>query len=253
MTDEIYRSPPFSEPVRKLVAGASDEQLAWMVGPDRDFYSEEAIEAATWELDLRRSQKPQEEERGNFEVAAFLFGPFWYFYHGMFGRGALIGAFMLAAAYGLHPVAMALGLPPALWVMLVVVAVGGYCGRFAARDLSESKTQARLYPRHGKPPKPRPEGAGKPKFVQAALVGCRGAAEQAKALLEAEGIRAFVKCEDTGIFGPGAGLGTRSVLPAQVFVPKLDLDRAKEVLVVLLSEIEANPQAGCEKEDQEIA
>ena len=249
MTDQIYRSPPFSEPVRRLVAGASDEQLAWMVGPDRDFYSEEAIEAVTWELEQRRAQSGGEEAPPSFEFAAFLFGPFWYFYHGMFGRGALIAAFMLAAAYGLYPIAAVLGVPALLWVVAVVVVVGGYCGRYAARDLTESRTQARLYPRHGRPPKPRPEGAGKPKFVQAALVGCRGVAEQAKALLEAEGIRAFVKCEDTGIFGPGAGSGTRSVLPAQVFVPQLDLERAKEVLVVLLSKFDDDPSAGCK--DQE--
>jgi len=65
-----------------------------------------------------------------------------------------LSTFLLAAFYGLQPIAEALGVPPFLWVMAVVLAVGAYCGRYGARDLAESQTQARLYPRHGDPPDP---------------------------------------------------------------------------------------------------
>ena len=247
MANEPYRSPPsFSEPVRQLVAGASDEQLAWIVGPDRDFYSDEAVEAATLELDRRRAEAV-EGPPPIFNIAAFAFGPFWYFYHGMFGRGSLIVAVLLGALYGLLPIADALGIPTVLWVMAVVLSVGGYCGRYASRDLAESQTQARLYPRYGKPPKPRRE-TPEP-FVHAALVGCRMVGEQAKAMLEAEGISTIVKCENTGVFGPGSGCGTRSVHPAQVLVPTSDLEHAREVLTVLLAEVAEDPMAGCDDEE----
>lgn len=249
MPDEIYRSPPFSAPVRNLVASASDEQLAWMVGPDRQFYSEEAIEAATWELERRRSESLEGSSAHSFEVAAFVLGPIWYFYHGMMGRGVLVAAFLLAALYGLHPVAVAAGIPSTLWVVFVLVSVGAYCGRYAARDLEESRTQARLYPREGKPGKVRHGPAPAPDFVEAAVVGCRMVGEQARALLETEGISSIVKCEDTGVFGPGGG--SRSVLPARVLVPRADLERSRELLDVLISASAADPSAGCTADDEE--
>ncbi len=249
MADSIYRSPQFSEPVRQLVAGASDEQLAWMVGHDRDFYSDEAIEAATLELERRRSESG-EDQPTSFNIAAFAFGPLWYLYQGMIGRGVLLLAALYGALFALLPVAEALGIPTAMYTLAIHLLVMGYCGRYGERDLIESRTQARLYPRQGKPPAPRHD-LPRPAFVEVALVGCRMVGEQAKTLLEAEGIPTIIKCEDTGVFGPGSGSVTRSVHPARVLVPRSDLERARELLPVLLADIEQDPAAGCDQEPRD--
>jgi len=253
MPDDIYRSPlsSFSAPVRNLVSGASDEQLAWMVGPDRKFYSDEAIEAATWELERRRSQPVQAGPPRSFDLAAFLLGPVWYFYHGMVGRGAFITAVLIAAFYGLHPVVAAAGVPPVLWIIFVLIAIGSYCGRYAARDLEESRTQARLYPRYPRRPEAsRAAPPAAPDFVMAAQVGSRLVGEQAQALLETEGIASIIKCEDTGVLGPGSGGGTRSVIPARILVPLADAERARDLIGSLISGDVPDPDGGRLEDDQ---
>ena len=138
--------------------------------------------------------------------------------------------------------------------MVIVVLVGAlYSGFFGERDLAEAGSQARgsrLAMRgmvRAKPPRggvgllARGSESGERRFVTVSQVGSRIAAEQARALLSTEGIPAIVKCEDTGVLGPGAGSGTRSVIPARLLVRKRDQERAQELLKVLLQPGESAP------------
>lgn len=210
---------PFSAPVRQLVANASDEQLAWIVGPDRKFYSREALEAATEELERRRAETP-EPPTHTFHPPAFFLGPLWYFYHGMFGRGLLLLAVLIGALLGLRPVAEAIGIPELLWYGLVILGVGAYCAHFGLRDLAESETQARYVANKGRPREPERAGDD---LVVVATVGCRAAGEQARALLTTEGIRAAID-GDT---------------PTRVLVPPTSRQQSRELLSGLLEPLEA--------------
>lgn len=226
-----------SETIRQMVANASDEQLAWIVGPDRDFYSKYALRAASEELERRREEQADlAVEPAAFDVAAFALGPVWYFYHGMLGRGVLILFVLLGAYFGLQPVADAAGLPEALWMLAVYLVVGSYCGRYGARDKAESETQARIAARKNRTRGRDRRGnddAPKESLVEAAVVGCRMAGEQAKELLRVEGIAASLKDEK----------------PTIVRVAAKDLDRAREILKKLLADLDADPDAGCGRQE----
>lgn len=248
----------FSQPVKQMVATASDEQLAWIVGPDRRFYSTEAIRAATHELEIRRENSADQDDQHSYNVAAFIFGPLWYFYHGMIGRGILVLSVLLAAIFGFEPVAEAIGIPAFLWVLVVLVAVGGYCSRFAARDLAESRLQARLTARK---PISRPARPARPKeradeqatvpMVTAAQVGCRTAGEHAKALLATEGIKAVVKCDDKSNGSSRETAKPKHSIPAQILVSKGDLPKARKLLESLLSSLENGSSSLCDDSDKQ--
>lgn len=224
-----------SEAVRQLAAGASDEHLAWMVGPDRRFYSAEALEAASMELARRRLAAPAAPAARSFNLAAFVFGPLWYFYHGLIGRGLLVSAVWLGAFLAFGPVARTFGVPGSIWFSAVALAVGAYCGRFAARDMAESATQERLAGRRA-----GGAGAGDPggapaaaKLVVVAEVGCRAAGDQARAMLEAAGIAAIVE---------GGSAAPRGDDRARVLVADSDEGRARELVAALLA---ASPAPRC--------
>jgi hypothetical protein len=217
-----------SAAVQQLAAGASDEQLAWMVGPDRRFYSAEALEAASMELARRRLAAPAEPAARSFNIAAFAFGPLWYFYNGLIGRGLLISAVWLGAFLGLGPVAHIFGVPGPIWVAAVALAVGAYCGRFAERDKAESATQERLADRrHGENSATDAASAqAGARLVAVAEVGCKAAGEQARAMLEAGGIAAIVE---------GRPAEPRDDAPTRVLVAAADEDRARELVSALLA------------------
>ena len=238
---------PFSEPVLQMVASASDEQLAWIVGPDRRFYSKEAVEAATRELEARRESAVEEDEAPRFNASAFVFGPLWYFYHGMIGRGVLILAVLLGALLGLEPVADAVGIPPLIWVMVVLASVGAYCSRFASRDLRESRIQARLTAHRPVRRRPRQRLTERPRFVVAAEVGCRVAAEQASSLLRAEGIEPVIKSEAATTGDSDSSSSGRAAERAQLLVPEPDLERARSLLAALLTPREDGAQPLCDE------
>lgn len=230
MNDGTDKDPPnFSQPVRQLIANSSDEQLTWMVGPDRRFYSSEALDAAAFELESRRANAPDEPERPPFNSAAFVLGPAWYFHHGMFGRGSMLMALLVGAFFGLRPVAEAVGVPLTVWVVLVLFAVGAYCGRYGTRDLEESRTQRKLTPRKGGKNKQQPpKTAEKPDYVVAAKLGCDLAGEQATNLLAAAGIKATIKSD-----GPPLKDG-ETTSSARLLVPRADKEKAHKLLSVLL-------------------
>lgn len=233
-----------------MVATASDEQLAWIVGPDRGYYSKEAIEAATQELEIRRENSADQEEEHSFNIAAFAFGPLWYFYNGMLGRGILVLAVLVGAIFGLGPVAEAFEIPTVLWVLIVIVSIGGYCSRFAARDLAESRLQARLTAR--KPiarPQTRPVNKDVNRLVSAAQVGCRTAGEHAKALLASEGIKAVVKCDDSSNGGSRATEKGKHLIPAEVLVGAGDLPKAQKLLETLLANLKDGSSSLCDDND----
>ncbi len=245
MTEKLLQSEQrVSQPVRQLVSSATDEQLAWMVGPDRRFYSTEAVRAATRELKVRREDRGDSDEQTSFNFKAFIFGPFWYFYHYLFGRGLLVLALLLAALLGLRPIAEAVGIPPLIWALAVYVGVGAYCSRFADRDLAESQTQKRSLQRKSLSRSPQTSQKKSSALVRAAEVGCPAAGEQARALLLAKGIPAVVaSASDDGPRKPSSQDG-----PVRVLVAETDLGRAKELLADLLAMIRDDPESICPEE-----
>jgi hypothetical protein len=214
------------EAIRHLVREASDEQLAGMTGADRRFYSDDAVDAAEAELQARR-EAGEKSSLGRFNVAALGLGPFWYLYNGMVGRGLIIAAILVAAAVGLQPVARALEVPTSLWVVIVVVAVALYCGFFFERDLTESRSQAeRARPKRRRAPKAEAKPSG-PKLAVVAQVGCREAAEHARALLRRAGIDAIITSS--------SGSGDGDEAQTRLLVREDDLLRARSMVQSFLS------------------
>ncbi len=237
MTSAREKSPSVSQPVRQLVASATDEQLAWMVGPDRDFYSREAVDAATRELQDRRDTAT-DEPASEFEVAAFALGPVWYFYHGMIGRGVLILLVLVAALVGLLPIAEAAGIPVTLWYVLVLIGVGAYCGRYGARDRAESETQARSAARQALSRPPSTPKTTSDDRIRVAELDCPAAGLQARTLLESEGI------ETTLVgFDGDSGKNSGRVI---VEVPAEHQEVARALLTALLAELRRKGDAICD-------
>jgi hypothetical protein len=140
--DDERRIPPA---IARMVARSSDEHLEAIVGPDRHFYDGPALEAAEDELRARReraSSMPHLSTETN--LAAFFLGPLWYAYHGLTGRALLLSALYLGALLALVPLLEDLGLPELAAVGTVLLLLGGYSGRNAARDLAESAAQDQL-------------------------------------------------------------------------------------------------------------
>lgn len=204
--------------IDRLVTTASDEQLAGIVGPDSRFYTEQAVDAARAELDRRQKVQGGDRET-SFHMPAMVFGPFWYLYHGMVGRGVLIAAFLVGASLGLEPVARSLGIPSAGWVTGAVFVVALYCGRFGKRDLEESRAQARAA--RNLKPEIRKQKATKPTFKTVAGVECFPAAESAAKLLKKQGIDAKVEGKE----------GDKII---RVLVPEEQLGRAAGLVQGLL-------------------
>lgn len=239
------RREQWREAIDEVVREASDEQLAGMVGPDRDFYGDDAIAAAEAEIRGRAAAGAVRPGRAAFSTAAMALGPFWYLWHGMVGRGLLIAAVLVAAALGLAPVARALGVPGAAWIVAVVVAVALYCGAMGERDLAESGAAARAArpgsarrEPEGEGARPAPgEGRGRERdggdeparelgqLAVVAQVGCRDAAEHTRALLRRAGIDALVTASDGG----------EDDGRARVLVPKDQLLRARAMIQAFLS------------------
>lgn len=238
MGDAIYRSEPFDESLRHVISRSSDEHLNWMIGPDRKFYGEEAIEAVQQELELRRAQaKDEPSDSHPFNIAAFLFGPLWYFYHCLFGRALLLFVLLYGALLGLVPVIASVGLSAGLAAFAITVVVHGYCGRYGNRDLAESRSQDLFRPlvKASSTEASNREISESP-FVHIGFTENRMLGEQAKALLEADRIPAIIKCEDIGVFGPGSGVVTRSIFPARIYVPTENAEEARLLLTDMLSE-----------------
>lgn len=238
MSTATYRSEPFDESLRHVISRSSDEHLSWMIGPDRQFYDEEALEAAEQELEIRLAHaKEKPSDSHPFNIAAFFFGPLWYFYHCLFGRGLLLFVLLYGALLGLIPVIASAGLPVGLAAFAISVLVHGYCGRYGNRDLAESRAQELFRPlvKASSTEASNREISESP-FVHIGFTETRMSGEQAKALLEADRIPAIVKCEDIGIFGPGSGVVSRSIFPARIYVPKDNADEARLLLTDLLSE-----------------
>jgi len=214
--------------IRGLVQRASDEQLCGMVGPDRGFYSPDAVRAAEQEL-ATRAERLRKAPWARFNLAAMLLGPAYYLYRGMVGRGLMIAVVLLAAALGLEPVVRALSVPEGIWIAAVVLAGALYCGLFFERDLFESRGR-------GRRDEPARDGDGeeaRPQLAVVAAVRCREAALHSRALLLRAGIDAIITTS-TG----GASEDERET---RVLVPSEDLRRARSIIQAFL----ASGAAGC--------
>ena len=131
--------------VAHMVKQSSDEHLEAIVGPDRHFYDRLALEAAEDELQARRQRaRSAPPVLAGTNLAAIFLGPLWYAYHGLTGRALLLGALYLGALLALVPLLEDLGLPKLAAVGTVLLVLGGYSGRHAARDVAESAAQAQL-------------------------------------------------------------------------------------------------------------
>ncbi len=237
----------WTDSISRLVATASDEQLAGIVGPDSEYYSSEAVAAAEAELG-RRTADGGEGDVATFNTAAMALGPFWYIYNGMVGRGAILFAVLAAAIAGLEPVARTLGIPSELWIAAVVFAVALYSGRFGDRDLAESRrarsgVQGRQRPvedkavaeadatRDSAPPLETTPAKGNLEVV--ARVRCRTAAEAARRLLRTQGIDAVVMGGEPD--------------EARVLVPSKAVVQARAIIQQLLARVEE--EKICEEPD----
>ncbi len=92
MTSATYRTVPLSEPIREMIRTASDEQLATIIDSDQEIYDDDLLVAAQEELKNRREGKSDIDgpDLSSFNIAAFVFGPVWYLYHGLIGRGLML-------------------------------------------------------------------------------------------------------------------------------------------------------------------
>ncbi len=127
------------------------------------------------------------------------------------------------------------GFPVPLAGLAVSLTVLGWCGRFGNRDRHEARTQRAtrefLEARRAKALEPTDTP-----FTVVRLFESGMEAAQGVALLESEGFTAMVKCEATGIFGPGASWATRGIFPTRVLVPTERRDAAADLLAAYFDE-----------------